>query len=220
MYQTRHLFVDDDCVGKFDSRTRTIRVFERFQDHGQAIAKWFRQHHGVFPAVEIGEASVARSTPMVEFPPEIREKMTDHLGDLTPEVVAWAREHWADEDFQARYKGRVRDVVAAAGPPVDPFAGEEFPQFVTDDEDRRVKIDRDPEMGFAATCEEEPECLGRGATPGEAVQDLREAIELAELKKPAPKEEEPATDDVPAQESPEEEPAEPEAKKRVRKPKA
>lgn len=197
MYLTRHLFVDDDCVGKFDSRTRTIRVFERFQDHGQAIAKWFRQHHGVFPAVEIGEKAVERSTPVVEFPPEIREKMSDHLGDLTPEVVAWAREHWTEEDFKARYKGRVRDAAAVAGPPVDPFEGEEFPQFITDDEDRRVRIDRRPGGGFAAVCDDF-EHIGTGDTPADAAQDLREAIELAELMKPAGKDDGQVTDEGPA----------------------
>jgi hypothetical protein len=185
MYQSRHLFVEDDCVGKFDGKTRTICLFEQYAQHGEPIARWMRQHHGVFPTIATGSLAVVNVAPLVEFPPEIAEKMTPYLGDLTPEVVAWARENFAPEDFKRRYAGRVDDAAPVLAV-VDAFAGEEFPQILSDDEERQVTIERKGIAEFTATCEEFPALIGTGETPRIALLDLGEAIEYAEMTKPAP----------------------------------
>ncbi len=188
MYQSRHLFVEDDCVGKFDKATRTLCLFTAFAAFGQAIAQWMRNHHGVFPTIATGELAVANVAPLVEFPPEIVELMTPLLGDLTPAAVAYARENFSREDFKRRYDGRVDEVVVVDGDAAaDPFEGEEFPQFCTDDEDRRVTVDRgeqDGVRGFVATCSEYPELKGFDTTPRAAVVDLGEAIEYFEATRP------------------------------------
>jgi len=227
MYQSRHLFVDDDCVGKFDGRTRTICLFPQHAQHGEAIAKWMRMTQGVFPSISNGPLAVEAVAPLAEFPAEVAALMTPFLGDLTPAVVAWARENFSADDFKRRYSGRVPDQAEeAAGQAADPFEGEEFPQWLTDDEERRVMIIRgvngDGQHGFVASCEAYVELTGFGKTPREAMADLGEAIEYAELTKPADKdgpvevvEEE---EDSPPAESPEQPAAEP--KKRGRKPKA
>lgn len=191
MYQSRHLFVEDDYVGKFDGRTRTICLLPSHESHGEAIAKWMRQHHGVFPTIANGPLAVENVAPLAEFPAEVAALMSPFLGDLTPEVVAWARENFSPDDFARRYAGRVDDAAPVpAGAVLDRFAGEEFPQFLTDDEERRVKVERLDRADFKATCEQYPDLIGTGTTPREAMVDLGEAIEYAELTKPAATDEE------------------------------
>jgi hypothetical protein len=118
MYQTRHLFVDDDCVGKLCTKTKTVRIFEAFEHLSAAVLQWLRMHHSFAAKLAVGEeGKAAVAAPPVEFPDEIRELMDPRLGDLTPEAVAYARENWPREEFERRYKGRVEGVGMHDAPP-------------------------------------------------------------------------------------------------------
>jgi len=118
MYQTRHLFVDDDCVGKLCTKTKTVRIFEAFAHLSAAVLQWLRMHHSFAAKLAVGEESKAAvAAPPIEFPDDIREAMDPRLGDLTPEAVAYARENWPREEFERRYKGRVEGVGMHDAPP-------------------------------------------------------------------------------------------------------
>ncbi len=126
MYRSRHLFVHDDCVGKFDAPTNSLRIFPQFADLGQGLAGWFRQKHGRNPQVIVGDEAVAAAAPPEEFPIEIRELMTPQLGDLTPEAVDWARENFSRPEFARRYRGRLDELLQPEPPAADSLSASAF----------------------------------------------------------------------------------------------
>jgi len=198
MYQTRHLFVDDDCVGKLCTKTKTVRLFEPFEHFEKAVLGWLRSAHGFFAKLAQGdEARAAVSAPPVEFPDDIREEMDPRLGDLTPAAVEFAREHWSKEEFERRYRGRVSGVGVFDAPPAAEAGGKvvELPaapvKKLSDEEQARKMLElAGPYQGaFEKNLENQftiqaAGCLGVSAESwSDAAADLLEAIEYAALTK-------------------------------------
>lgn len=202
MYQTRHLFVDDDCVGKLCTRTKTVRLFQPYEHLEKAVLGWLRTAHGFFARLAVGEeAKAAVSVPPREFPDEIREKMTCELGDLTPAAVEFAREHWSAEEFERRYRGRVDGVGMHDAPP--PPAEEEeggnvlemppSPDPKLSDEEQARKMLKLAEIEGAEFRDGDGFRISHGEIIGisteswsDAASDLLEAIEYESMtKKPA-----------------------------------
>jgi len=200
MYQTRHLFVDDDCVGKLCTKTKTVRIFEAFEHLSAAVLQWLRMHHSFAAKLAVGEESKAAvAAPPVEFPEDIRELMDPRLGDLTPEAVAYARENWPREEFERRYKGRVEGVGMHDAPPepgnvvpMEDAKGEQLPKLGEREDAEKLLAHLDgvewyPENGFVILCGDH---TGTSAESWvDAAAELLESLEYAAATK---KPEEPA----------------------------
>ena len=205
MYRTRHLFVGDDAVGKLCTRTKTVRVFDKFATYGDAVLAWLRSRHGIFCKLVSGDDAVAQLLPPVEFPPEIIALMSPQLGDLEPEVVAWAREHLSADDFVRQYKGRVEGVgVLPPSPeagtvvPIDATGTGDAPPVLGDREKAEAKL-RGAGVGLAAllfqedggkfgiAIEANTKINGVGDSWVEAADEFLESLEYAKATEPADK---------------------------------
>lgn len=108
IYRMRHIFKGDDLVAKYDSQTRSIRVFEAFAALKDDLRAWMIRTHSIFATALVGEEQIAAAAPPLEFPDDIRALMTPQLGDLTPAAVEYARKNFPREEFEKRYQGRVK----------------------------------------------------------------------------------------------------------------
>lgn len=106
IYRMRHIFKGDDLVAKYDSQTRSIRVFEAFANLKDEIRSWMIRTHSIFASTLVGDEQVIQAAPLMEFPDEIRAQMTPELGDRTPVAIDYARKHFPREEFVRRYHGR------------------------------------------------------------------------------------------------------------------
>lgn len=106
VYQTRHVFRDDDHIGKWDVPAQTVRLRPEFAACADEVKAWFMRTHGIPMKVLVGEEEFFQAAPLQEFPAEVQSLMSPFLGDLTPEVVSWARENFPREEFERRYNGR------------------------------------------------------------------------------------------------------------------
>lgn len=106
-YRFRHLFMGDDCIGKFEGTDKTVRLFDAFAGHKDTVKTWFMRVHSIPVTVLIGDEEVKQAAPLREFPEDIRALMTPEMGHLTPEVIAWARENFSEAEFEQRYRGAV-----------------------------------------------------------------------------------------------------------------
>lgn len=103
VYQMRHVFVDDEHVGKYNLADRTIRFRPECEEHKDRCLAHFRMAHGIFCKALVGAEELAQVAPVREFPDEIRALMDLRYGDRTPAVLAWARENFTAEEFALRY---------------------------------------------------------------------------------------------------------------------
>ena len=122
MFKFRHLFAGDDHIGKYHAQAHTVYLRDEFADKADAVKAYFMRQHGICLAkVEIGTERLEIVKPVREFPPEIAALKSPQFGDLTPEVVDWARKNWPREDFDRRYRGCPEyDVEGSVNPtPID-----------------------------------------------------------------------------------------------------
>ena len=106
VYQMRHVFTGDDYVGKYDVQKRQIRIAPEFAPLLEEVKAFFMQSFGIPATALIGDEEPAHAIPLVEFPDHIRSQMTPSLGDLTPAVVSYAKQHFTAKEFNRRYAGR------------------------------------------------------------------------------------------------------------------
>ena len=106
VYQMRHVFKGDDHVGKYDVQKRQIRIAPEFAPLLEEVKAFFMQSFGIPATALIGDEEPAHAIPLVEFPDHIRSQMTPSLGDLTPAVVSYAKQHFTAKEFNRRYAGR------------------------------------------------------------------------------------------------------------------
>ena len=122
-YIHRHLFHGDSYIGIVDVRTKTVFLLPEFE----ALAERARGHVArmlSFPVkLEIGLGAMESPPPLpMDFPPEVWERREPGFGDLTPALVAYAREHFPAAEFRRRYLGRVDGLEAEQNDP-PPAAG-------------------------------------------------------------------------------------------------
>lgn len=160
VYQTRHVFRDDDHIGKWDVPAQTVRLRPDFSACADEVKAWFMRTHGIPMKVLVGEEEFFQAAPLQEFPAEVQSLMSPFLGDLTPEVVSWARLNFSPEEFERRYNGRAE----FDGPVI---TAEETPEWVPTDD---AESDEHPELGDEADeVVSDPEPKKRGRKP--KVQD-------------------------------------------------
>lgn len=106
VYQTRHVFRDDDHIGKWDVPSQTVRLRPEFAACADEVKAYFMRTHGIPMKVLVGEEEFFQAAPLQEFPDDVKALMSPFLGDLTPEVVTWARENFTRQEFERRYNGR------------------------------------------------------------------------------------------------------------------
>lgn len=106
IYQNRHVFADDDHVGKYDATARAVRLREEFADLADKVKAFFMRTKGLPVKVLTGDEALPAVAPLKEFPDEIRAAMDPQRGDLTPAVVDYARKNFTREEFERRYRGR------------------------------------------------------------------------------------------------------------------
>ena len=117
VYQARHVFIDVDHAGKYDVATKTVRLRPEFADKADAVKAFYMRTHGIpLRGVLCGAEELKAVEPMQEFPPEVRELEDPGLGDLTPALVTYAREHFRPEEFRRRYAGRLAVAAPVAAP--------------------------------------------------------------------------------------------------------
>lgn len=125
IYQMRHVFVDDDHVGKYDAPTRSIRLRAEFGPHADKVKAHFMRAHGMAIKVLVGDEQLAAVKPLPEFPHEVLAQTNPYLGQMTPALIEHARKHWSREDFDRFYAGRgLKYAVAAEAKAEDPAAEE------------------------------------------------------------------------------------------------
>lgn len=135
VYQTRHVFAGDDHIGKWEVAAQTVRLREEFAGLADQVKAYFMQTHGIPMKVLVGQEEFQHAAPLLEFPDEIRGKMLPTLGDLTPEVVEFARRNFTPAEFERRYRGRAEfvsdpeEIPAAEQDPGHPELGDEAPEF-------------------------------------------------------------------------------------------
>lgn len=126
VYRQRHVFLDDDHIGKWNVSEKTVRLRPEYGEHADRLKAWFMRTQGIPAKVLVGEEVFKDAVPPMEFPDEIRALMTPQLGDLTPEAVDWARENFPKDEFRRRYEGRVPIFLAhetpEESPVIDPTA--------------------------------------------------------------------------------------------------
>jgi hypothetical protein len=106
LFKFRHIFAGDDHIGKYNSQTHTVTLRDEFAHKADDVKAYFMRHHGICLAtVVVGTEQLETVKPVKAFPPEIDALKSAQFGDLTPEVVAWARQNWSKEDFDRRYRG-------------------------------------------------------------------------------------------------------------------
>lgn len=115
VYRNRHVFHDDEHVGKYDTQTKVVRLREEFGNHAEAVKAHFMRTKGLFVKVLTGEESLPAPVPLVEFPESVREQMDAGLGDMSPACIQHALANFSREEFERRYRGRVEYLPASGG---------------------------------------------------------------------------------------------------------
>lgn len=104
IYQFRHLFADDDCIGKYTIESREVRLFANHAHHADRVKSFFAMRHGIIVSrVLIGDEKAPESRPLMEFPQEIRDLMTPHQGHRTPAAMQWAAANFPPDEYERRY---------------------------------------------------------------------------------------------------------------------
>lgn len=116
IYQNRHVFADDDHIGKYDTTTRAVRLRAEHADLGDKVKAFFMRTKGLPVKVLTGDEALPTVAPLKEFPDEIRAAMDPQRGDLTPAVVDYARKNFTREEFERRYRGRAEYGETPAAP--------------------------------------------------------------------------------------------------------
>lgn len=106
IYQNRHVFAEDDHIGKYDTTARAVRLRAEHADLGDKVKAFFMRTKGLPVKVLTGDEALPTVAPLKEFPDEIRAAMDPQRGDLTPAVVDYARRNFTREEFERRYRGR------------------------------------------------------------------------------------------------------------------
>ena len=146
LYQFRHVFADDDCVGKYDSKSYTVRIFEQFAEDLQPVLAFFRSMHGINAKGIVGTQEETAAVPLLEFPAEVLERFDPQLGDLSRAALTWARENWTPEQFATRYAGRAEFDGKFSAPVPAPFHGLTDPKALSLEE--IDEDDADPPPGL------------------------------------------------------------------------
>ena len=104
LYQHRHVFIDDEHVGKFDPLTRTVRMREEFASEKDDVRAFFLREKGLpLAGVLTGGESLPVIPPMPQFPEAINALKDPAKGVMTPAVLAWARLNWTSKEFARVY---------------------------------------------------------------------------------------------------------------------
>jgi len=106
-YIHRHLFHGDSCIGKVDVRTKTVFLLPEFAELSDEARGHVARMLGFPVKLQIGLEGLEMPPVPVEFPAEIWECREPGVGDLTPALVAYAREHFPPAEFRRRYLGRL-----------------------------------------------------------------------------------------------------------------
>jgi len=150
IYQMRHVFADDEHIGKYDVGTKSVRLRAEFADLTDKVKAHFMRAHGIPVKILIGNEALAAVAPLPDFPHEVREAMDPGLGMLSPAAVDHARKHFTRTDFDRLYQGRVEYSSGSGVAPVDP----------TDepiDEPKPAKEPKAPKLAKKAAAEVKPE---------------------------------------------------------------
>lgn len=108
IYKQRHIFSGDELIGHYEVRRRTFTLLPGQEDCHTAVRAHFIRAHGILARLVSADGSpVPPQQPMSEFPAEVLALKDPLLGDLSPALVAHAREHFPQEEFDLRYGGRV-----------------------------------------------------------------------------------------------------------------
>lgn len=104
IYQFRHLFADDDHIGKYTIDSREVRLFKDHAHQADRVKSFFAMRHGIIVArVLIGDEKAPETRPLMEFPAEIRALMTPHQGHRTPAAMHWAAMNFPPDEYERRY---------------------------------------------------------------------------------------------------------------------
>lgn len=118
VYAQRHVFCDDDHLGLWHVPTATINLRPEFEHLVDKVKAYFAMAHGLPMKVVVGEAgeSFVQDKPLMDFPDDIKALMNPYFGDLTPEVVAYAKAKFPADEFARRYAGRLATPHSATVP--------------------------------------------------------------------------------------------------------
>jgi hypothetical protein len=119
VYAHRHVFCDDDHLGLWHVPTATIYLRPEFEHLIDKVKAFFAMQHGLPLKVVVGAAgeSFVQDKPLMDFPDDIKALMSPYLGELTPDVVAYAKEHFPRDEFERRYPGMQGKAEVAAAQP-------------------------------------------------------------------------------------------------------
>lgn len=109
VYMMRHVFVDDEYVGKYNQADRTIRFRPEADEHKDRCLAHFRMVYGIFCKALVGDEELAEVAQVREFPDEVRALMDPRWGDRTPAVLKWALENFTEGEFAQPYPGFASD---------------------------------------------------------------------------------------------------------------
>lgn len=106
LYQQRHLFLDEEYLGKYDIPSRSVRLREEFAVHADTVKAWFMRTQGLAVTLLIGNEASTVGVRLRDFPDAVCCLLDPELGDLSPVAVEHARAHFTREEFENRYRGR------------------------------------------------------------------------------------------------------------------
>ena len=109
LYRNRHVFHDDEFLGKFDPVNRIVRLRAECADHKDQVRAFFMRTRGQVVRILVGEEALVEEKPLVEFPDEVRSLFDPAKGDLSKEAIEYALENFSADEFSRRYGGRLEE---------------------------------------------------------------------------------------------------------------